>query len=136
MDKKYPNKRFSSYEENRPANDKDVIFGIRPVMEALEAGKEIDKILIQRDIQQAVVQELFELANRLKVPIIKVPIEKLDRVTRKNHQGIICFLSAINFASLDNIITACFENAKNPLVVMLDRVTDVRNFGAVARSKQ
>jgi 23S rRNA (guanosine2251-2'-O)-methyltransferase len=135
-DRKYPRKNFSSYEENKPANDKDVIFGIRPVIEALEAGKEIDKILIQRNIEQAVVQELFELANRVKVPIIKVPVEKLDRVTRKNHQGVICYLSAINFASLDNIVSACFENAKNPLLVMLDRVTDVRNFGAVARSAE
>lgn len=136
MEKNYPRKDFSSYDENKPANDKDVIFGIRPVIEALEAGKEIDKILIQRNIEQAVVQELFELANRVKVPVIKVPVEKLDRVTRKNHQGVICYLSAINFASLDNIVSACFENGKNPLLVMLDRVTDVRNFGAVARSAE
>ncbi len=136
MDKNYPRKQFSSYNENKPANDKDVIFGIRPVIEALEAGKEIDKILIQRNIEQAVVQELFELANRVKIPVIKVPVEKLDRVTRKNHQGVICYLSAINFASLDNIVSASFENAKNPLLVMLDRVTDVRNFGAVARSAE
>src|SRR4051812_21507532 len=136
MDRNYPRKQFSSYDENKPANDKDVIFGIRPVIEALEAGKEIDKILIQRNIEQAVVQELFELANRFKVPVIKVPVEKLDRVTRKNHQGVICYLSAINFASLDNIVSACFESGKNPLLVMLDRVTDVRNFGAVARSAE
>jgi 23S rRNA (guanosine2251-2'-O)-methyltransferase len=78
---------------NSNASNKEVIFGIRPVMEALEAGKEIDRILIQRDVDHKTVQELMQLTQHLKVPVIKVPLEKLNRVTRKNHQGVVCYLS-------------------------------------------
>jgi 23S rRNA (guanosine2251-2'-O)-methyltransferase len=121
---------------NNNASSKEVIFGIRPVMEALEAGKEIDRILIQRDVDHKTVQELMQLTQHFKVPVIKVPLEKLNRVTRKNHQGVVCYLSAINYASLDNIISETFANAKTPLIVILDRITDVRNIGAIARTAE
>jgi 23S rRNA (guanosine2251-2'-O)-methyltransferase len=121
---------------NSNASNKEVIFGIRPVMEALEAGKEIDRILIQRDVDHRTVQELMQLTQHYKVPVIKVPLEKLNRVTRKNHQGVVCYLSAIHYASLDNVISETFAKAQTPLVVILDRITDVRNIGAIARTAE
>lgn len=114
----------------------DFVFGIRPVREALQAGKEIDKLLIQKGIQNEAVIELAQDCRRMNIPVTEVPQEKLQRITRKNHQGVICFLSAVTFASLDHIISQTYAAAQMPLVIALDRVTDVRNLGAIARSAE
>lgn len=115
---------------------KEVIFGTRAVIEAIKAGKEIDKVLIQKGLSNDLILELTKLASSHKIPYALVPIEKLNRVTRKNHQGAICFLSAVTYASLDNIVTESFQQGKVPFLLILDRITDVRNFGAVARSAE
>ena len=117
-------------------DNKEFIFGIRPVIELLLAGKEVEKILLQRDQQGGVVNELVVEASKLKVPILRVPIEKLNTVTRKNHQGVIAFVSPIIYASLDNIVTETFAAGKEPFLLILDRITDVRNFGAIARTAE
>jgi 23S rRNA (guanosine2251-2'-O)-methyltransferase len=111
-------------------------FGIRPVIEAIKAGKEIDRILIQKEVGGNVVAELLQLANRHNIPVVKVPLEKLNRVTRKVHQGVICFMSSVVYASLDNIISEVYQKGETPFILVLDRVTDVRNFGAIARSAE
>lgn len=108
-----------------------MVFGTQAVLETLRAGKEIDKLFVQRELGN---NELVKLAEERGVPISKVPVEKLDRLTRKNHQGVICFISAINYASLHNVLSSVFEQGKVPLVLILDRITDVRNFGAIART--
>jgi 23S rRNA (guanosine2251-2'-O)-methyltransferase len=108
-----------------------MVFGTQAVMETLRAGKEIDKLFVQRELGN---NELVKLAEERGVLISKVPIEKLDRLTRKNHQGVICFISAINYASLHNVLSSVFEQGKVPLILILDRITDVRNFGAIART--
>lgn len=108
-----------------------MVFGTQAVLETLRAGKEIDKLLVQRELGN---NELVKLAEERGVPVSKVPVEKLDRLTRKNHQGVICFISAINYASLHNVLSGVFEQGKVPLILMLDRITDVRNFGAIART--
>lgn len=118
------------------SDQKETIFGIRPVIEAINAGREIDRILVQKELHGNLMQELFQVASAHKIPLVKVPIEKLNKVTRKKHQGVICFLSSISYASLDNIISESFAAGKIPLVLILDRVTDVRNFGAIARSAE
>ena len=115
---------------------KEIVFGTRAVMEAIKAGKEIDKLLLQKGLSNDLTLELTKLAADYNIPYALVPIEKLNRVTRKNHQGAICFLSAVSYASLDNIVTQCFQQGKMPFLLILDRVTDVRNFGAVARSAE
>ncbi len=116
---------------------KDFIFGIHPILEALEAGKELDKILIQRNfVTHAMLKRLHEKAQKLGISVQKVPTERLNRVTRKNHQGVIAFLSAIDFASLDHVITQCYERGKTPLILLLDNITDVRNFGAIVRTAE
>jgi 23S rRNA (guanosine2251-2'-O)-methyltransferase len=116
--------------------EKDMIFGTRAVMEAIRAGKEIESLLIQKDLQNDLIKELKDTAAEYGVTFVKVPVEKLNRVTRKNHQGVICFLSPITYASLDNILNTAFAEGRMPLLLVLDRVTDVRNFGAIARTAE
>lgn len=114
----------------------EVIYGIRPVIEAIQSGKEIEKLLIQKEQQGPLLSELLNLCKEFQIPVHKVPQAKLDTITRKNHQGVICYLSPVQFASLDHIITATYQKGASPLLVILDRVTDVRNFGAISRTAE
>lgn len=121
---------------NSTDTTKEMIFGTRAVMEAIQAGKEFDKLFLQKGLRNELTQELLTLIQNHKVPVSKVPVEKLNRITKKNHQGVIGFLSAVSYASLDNVISECYRQGKDPLVILLDRVTDVRNFGAIARTAE
>ena len=111
-----------------------MIFGTRAVIEAIQAGKEVDKILMRRDLSNDLSRELFNIVKETHIPIQRVPQEKLDRLTRKNHQGVIAFISAITYQKLEDIVPFLYEEGKNPFIVLLDGITDVRNFGAIARS--
>ena len=110
------------------------IFGIRAVIEAIQSGKEIDKLLIKKDINGELISELFEVVKAYQVPVQRVPIEKINRITRKNHQGVLAFLSAVTYHKIENVSPMLYEEGYNPFVVILDGVTDVRNFGAIART--
>ena len=112
----------------------EMIFGIRAVIEAVEAGKEIDKILIKKDLQGDLAKELFDLIKGRGFFVQRVPIERLNRITRKNHQGVIAFISSVTYQKAEDLVPFLFEQGKNPFFVMLDGVTDVRNFGAIART--
>lgn len=112
----------------------DYIYGIRAVIEAAEAGKEFDKVLISNTLQSALAPELMTALKSRGILIQKVPVEKIDRITRRNHQGILAILSAVSYCSLATLVPTLFEEGKTPLIVMLDGVTDVRNFGAIART--
>lgn len=114
----------------------DMIFGIRAIIEAINSEKELDKLFIQKGLSNPLIKELIQVAKQHKVPISQVPAEKLNRFTRKNHQGAVAFISAVKYASLDNIIDQCYQQGKEPFIVILDRVTDVRNFGAIARTSE
>lgn len=114
----------------------DYIYGIRAVIEALKAGKEIDKVLVKRDLGSDVASELFELLRGLRVPFQKVPAQKLDSITRKNHQGVIALVSAITYHNLEHIVPALYEEGRLPFILVLDGITDVRNFGAIARTAE
>lgn len=111
-----------------------MIFGIRAVIEAIEAGKEIDKILVKRDLQSDLSKELFDVLRGKGIVVQRVPVEKINRITMKNHQGVLAFLSAITYERLENIIPMLYEEGKSPFIVVLDGITDVRNFGAIART--
>lgn len=115
-------------------NTSEMIFGVRAVIEAIQAGKEIDKILVKRDIQSELSRELFSALKGTVIPVQRVPIERLNRITRKNHQGVIAYISSITYQHTEDIVPTLFEEGKNPLFIMLDGVTDVRNFGAIART--
>ena len=131
---------FGARPMNRPARaeapELEMIFGIRPIMEAIEAGKEIDKVLISKDLSGELSKELKVLLREKEIPSQLVPVEKLNRVTRKNHQGILAFISPIEYARLDEIVASTFEKGEVPLILILDQVTDVRNFGAIVRTAE
>ena len=114
----------------------EYIYGTRAIIEAIQAGKEIEKLLVQKDVKNELMSELMTLCRERQLPVTRVPLEKLNRVTRKNHQGTIAYISAITYASLDHIISGTYEKGETPLLLVLDRVTDVRNFGAIARSAE
>ena len=111
-----------------------MIFGVRAVMEAIDAGKVLDKVLVRRDMSSAIGRELLLKLEGTGTQIQRVPLEKLNQFTDKNHQGVIAFLSPIEFYPLENIVASLYDEGKVPLLVMLDGVTDVRNFGAIART--
>ena len=112
----------------------EMIFGVRAVIEAIQAGKEIDRILIKRDIQSDLSKELFAVVKGTMIPVQRVPVERINRITRKNHQGVVAFISSITYQKTEDIVPMLFEQGKNPLLIMLDGITDVRNFGAIART--
>lgn len=118
-----------------PGNN-DYIFGIRAVIEAIEAGKDIDKLLIRKNLQGDLSAELFDILKSHGIHAQRVPEEKLNRITRKNHQGVIAYISQVNYFSLEQLVPTFYEEGLLPLVLILDGITDVRNFGAIARTAE
>lgn len=129
-------KRKDGFLIDKGANDKDFIFGTRAVMESIHSGKEIDKVLVQKELNNDLIKELLQLCKASHIPVVRVPDAKLNRITRKNHQGVIAQVSSIAYASLDNVIDQCYAVGKSPLILVLDHITDVRNFGAIARTAE
>lgn len=112
----------------------EFIFGIRAVMEAIEAGKDIDRILIKKELSGDLANELFEVARRYEIPMRRVPLEKINRISRKNHQGVLAILSQVTYHKLENLVPMLYEEGRLPFIILLDGITDVRNFGAIART--
>ncbi len=112
------------------------IFGIRPLLEAIDNGNIPERVLIQKGLQGENFAVLFQKIRQSKIPFQMVPVEKLNRVTRKNHQGIIAFVSLIEYQPLHILLQSIFEKGETPLLVLLDGVTDVRNMGALVRSAE
>jgi 23S rRNA (guanosine2251-2'-O)-methyltransferase len=113
---------------------KEMVFGTRAVMEAIKAGREIEKIYIQAGLNNDLIRELINTAQAHKVPFSFIPQQKLNSISSKNHQGVICLLSIVQYAPLETIIDKCYEQGREPFFLILDRITDVRNFGAIART--
>tara|TARA_R100000750_G_scaffold42757_1_gene28158 strand:+ start:134274 stop:135011 length:738 start_codon:yes stop_codon:yes gene_type:complete len=114
--------------------EEHLIFGIHPVIEAIISGKEIDKLYIQQDIKGSGITELRKAIKQHNVPFSHVPIFKLNKHVKGNHQGVIAFISPIPFCDIEQLVPTFFENGKTPLILILDRITDVRNLGAIART--
>ncbi len=114
----------------------NIIFGIRPLLEAIDAGKEVDKIMIQKGLRGELFQELMGRVRDMDIPMQMVPIDRLNRVTRKNHQGVIAYLSQINYFKIEQIMPGIYERGEMPFILVLDHLTDVRNFGAIARTAE
>ena len=107
------------------------IYGIHPLIEAIQSGVRIYKILMKKSFNH---QKLKLLIKRNEIPLQIVPIDKLNRLTRKNHQGVLALISPIIFHQIENLLPIFYENGKTPLLLILDRVTDVLNFGAILRT--
>ncbi|MDA3883482.1 MAG: 23S rRNA (guanosine(2251)-2'-O)-methyltransferase RlmB [Bacteroidales bacterium] len=114
--------------------DNSILIGTHAVHEALKDAQNIDQILIKKQSDNELIREIIYLARKLNITVKSVPLEKLNSISRKNHQGIIAFSSPIEFSDLHNIIPELYESGKNPFILILDQVSDVRNFGAIIRS--
>lgn len=114
----------------------DMVFGIRAVIEAVEAGKEIDRVLLKRDFSGELAGELFAVLKDNGIRPQRVPVEKLNVITRKNHQGVIAYISPVNYQPIEEIIASVYDRGETPFIVVLDHITDVRNFGAIARTAE
>ncbi len=119
---------------SQPAESPNLIFGTRAIIETIKAGKPIDKIFIDKSARTALHQELLALLRQQQIPYSQVPTIKLDRLTRKNHQGAVALLSPIDFAPLSHVVQASYEQGKTPLILLLDGITDMKNFGAIVRT--
>ena len=126
------NRRYPIKKSPKP-NQGDMAFGIQSVLETLKSGKEVERLFVQRELG---MNEVVKLAEEAGIPVLRVPLEKLNRLTRKNHQGVVCFISPIKYMPLHNVLTQVYEDGKTPLFLILDRITDVRNFGAIARTAE
>jgi 23S rRNA (guanosine2251-2'-O)-methyltransferase len=114
----------------------EMVYGIRPVIEAVGSDKEVEKVFIQKGLQSATLRELMGLLKERNVPYQFVPHEKLNRISRKNHQGVIAYVSPVHFFDIENLLPGIYEQGKEPFILILDRITDVRNFGAMLRTAE
>ncbi len=112
------------------------LFGIHPILEAFAAGKELDKILIRKGLKGDYLPELMAMIRETGTPYQFVPVEKLNRITKKNHQGVIAFAALVSYSPIEEIVQRVFEAGKIPIVLAMDGITDVRNLGAMARSAE
>ena len=122
--------------ENIKHKSDTIIYGIRPVMEAVIAGKEIESVFIHDKTKSERMQELKTLLKKNNISWREVPYEKLNRLTRMSHQDVVCIISPIAYQSLHAVVAAAFDRGEMPLVLVLDRITDVRNFGAISRTAE
>lgn len=114
----------------------DFIYGIHPVLEALQAGREIEKIIIASSLKGPSASELRKLAGERQAPVQYVPNEWFNRLGKINHQGVVCYLSAIEYQPIEQVLPMIYEKGETPFLLILDRITDVRNFGAIARTAE
>lgn len=114
----------------------EFIFGTRAIIEAINHGRNIEKVLIKKGLRNELFLELQQAINDNQVPFQYVPIEKINRITRKNHQGVLALISPIEYAQIETLLPGIFETGRDPLLLVLDQITDVRNFGAITRSAE
>ena len=113
-----------------------IVYGVRGVIEAIKTGKTVDKILLKTKIKSENKRQILSLAKEMNIPVQFVPSEKLDKLTKNNHQGVIAFISPIEYYRTEDIVQKLYEDGKVPLLLILDGITDVRNFGAIARTAE
>ena len=112
------------------------IYGIRAILEAIESGTQIEKILLKKHSKSNIFYKLRQIAKKYQIPVQYVPIEKLNKITRQNHQGAIAYISPISFWNIDELISNIFDKGQIPIFLILDRITDVHNFGAIVRTAE
>jgi 23S rRNA (guanosine2251-2'-O)-methyltransferase len=126
MKKNYPKR-------SRP---EQIVFGVHAVMEALQAGKEVEKVILQKSVHGVWVPQIRKILDEREIPLQFLPVEAMNRLVTGNHQGVAAFLSPIQYQAIEAIIPMLYEEGKVPLILVLDRITDVRNLGAIARTAE
>src|SRR5690606_15058052 len=129
-------RNFQQRERGEKRESNQMVFGIRAVIEAIDSGKEIESLFVQRGLSGSLFLELKSLLKEHNLGYQQVPIEKLNRITRKNHQGVIAVISPITYQQIEDLLPVIYEKGDTPLLLMLDGVTDVRNMGAIARTAE
>ncbi|MEQ9403273.1 MAG: 23S rRNA (guanosine(2251)-2'-O)-methyltransferase RlmB [Cyclobacteriaceae bacterium] len=114
----------------------DIIYGIRVVIEALRSGQHLERIFMQKTLKGDLIKELMFEIHQSKTPLSKVPSERINKFTKKNHQGVVALVSPIQYSNLEHLVPELYEQGKIPLILVLDEITDVRNFGAIARTAE
>ena len=112
----------------------NMVFGIHPVLELTRSQKEIEKVYVQAGTRSPEISEIANTCRAKGIPVQYVPMEKMNRLTRKSHQGVVAFICPIEYQTLENVVQMVFDEGRDPFVLLLDRITDVRNFGAIART--
>ena len=110
------------------------LFGIHPVMEAVKAGKKFDKVLHKQGMEGPLYRELTALLARNSIPVQYVPVERLNRIVKGAHQGVVAYISCIDYVPYETLIDTSLATSEAPVIVILDGVSDVRNLGAIART--
>lgn len=116
------------------AKDQTLLLGVHALEEALEAGKPISKVFLQKGGQTR--QQLAERLKAADIPFSRVPVEKLNKLSQKNHQGVVAWIAPVELLRLEDLLPTIYENGQIPLIVVADGITDVRNFGAILRSAE
>ena len=114
----------------------DIIYGIRTVIEAVKSGQHLERVFIQKNLKGDLYKELMLALHNTSTPISKVPVERISKFTTKNHQGVVALISPVQYHTLEHLIPKLYEEGKNPLILVLDEITDIRNFGAIARTSE
>ncbi len=128
--------RREGFPQRKAQNDLLVI-GLRPVTELLKSEKEIDRVVVSRELlQRPEGMEIMAVCRQREIPCQVVPAEKLARITPKMHQGAVAFISPIAYQKIEHLVPVLFEEGETPFILVLDRITDVRNFGAIARTAE
>ncbi len=130
------NKKYQGRPVKPRHREENMIFGLRAILEALEAGKDLEKLFIQKNLKGDLSKELWSALKGTLTPISKVPVQKLDGFTRKNHQGAVAFISPVKYYTVERLVQGLYEEGRAPFVAILDGLTDVRNFGAIARTAE
>lgn len=112
------------------------LFGRHPLLEALNAGRGFEKILMLKGSRSNELTEISSLARERGIQVQYVPVQKLNTITRKNHQGVVAYVSFIPYYEVQDVLMQVYDAGKTPLFLLLDQVTDVRNFGAIARTAE
>ena len=115
-------------------NKMQYLFGMHPVLEAVRAGKKFDKVLLKQGLEGPQFRELMELLKENDIQFQFVPAERLNRAVRGAHQGVLAYISQIDYVDIEQLVDNALGRSENPLLVILDGVSDVRNLGAIARS--
>ena len=114
----------------------EIVYGLHPVLEAIRSGKEIDRVYIRAGLKGEAVRQLSALVKEGNIPFQYVPLEKLNKLTTKNHQGVVALISRIGYTRIEDLVPFIFESGRLPLLLVMDGVTDVRNLGAAARTAE